>query len=571
MPDEAADSEDADAEAAGELTEAVEVASDLGGLLSRGSAPPAVPAAKSAAPVVAATVRLLAGLPADVPAAFGEAKTLREWAAAAHANRLRGTPGDGVRPAAVQAVGANTLLVWAALGEAEHRAAAIEELARLEDWVQAHRDLGGPFRPALLAVRTEADALAAAPDGPASPTPNPADHGVWRSAALGGYAQGPPTRPPWVLTDGTAYATGSAGTSVLMFQYPLAGEFAAEVAVADGPSAEAAAVYGGLMHEPHGWNTTYRARDFSGTRFEETNDADWLKQGDDRTDRIVVDGDTVTLEAAGRPVFRDEHSPAGAPFLGLAATDGRRPRFYSVQITGEPTIPREVDLLAGGRTDGWFPPDNNGAPPRPHLDRVEGPRGEDLWDFEEVDGENTLTGETHAGRLVYHRPLFDGERVRVEFRTVGTTATVTPCLDRVGFVPDPAGVRLRWMPVDAPLGRWDEDGGLPATHTVPAPGALGPVPLVPDDWNEAVFTIAGGRLRVSVNGTPVLDRDLSAGAGTPHGTAHADRLFGLAPAPGRRPAVRRVTLTGDWPASLPEAWKENLLRAASPADAPAAD
>ena len=509
------------------------------------------PSAASA--VTAAAVRLLAGLPVDVPTAFDAAESSRGWAA-----KISGAGrNDDVRTAAAtQAVGANALLVWAAIGVPEHRDAASAELAKLEDWANAHDAVAGPFRPALRAMRAEADALAAAPGLPIESQVAAADRGAWRSAALGSYAVGPPDRPAWVLLHGSAYATGSAGANVLMFRLPLTGEFAVEVVAADGENAEPAPVYGGLIHEAHGWNRSYRARDFSGARFAET-DADWLTQGRDRRLRLGVAPDAVTLHADGRRVFRDDAPAAGSPFLGLAATDGRRPTFRTVRLVGEPTVPDSVDLLAGGRADGWFAPTGNGVPPRPGFDREEGERRAERW----AVGDGGLVGEANAGRLTHHRPLWDGDELRFRFRTAGTTATVVPSLDRLGFVLDPAGVRLRWLPVAAPGGRWAEDGGLPAANAVAAPGALGPVPLVADDWNEATFAVAGGRLTLSVNGTPVLERDLSEGAGTAHGAATPDRLFGLAPAAGRRAEVRDVILTGDWPTSVPEAWKGNLLLA----------
>ena len=545
--------------------EVVEVAELDGAVDMLEEATESAPAASAPPPpalgaVNAATLRLLIGRPVDLPAAFGQAAALREWAAE---RAKRAGSDDQQTAAAEQAVGANLLLAWAALGDAANRAAVLTELKTLEPWANDHAKAGGVWRAQILALRVEAEAATAA--GDTALPPLGADHGVWRSAAPGSYATGPNDRPPWVLLLGTAHATGPARANLLMFRYPLAGTFGIEVAANNGNREESTPVYGGLIHEAFPWNHTYRGRDFNGTRYAER-PAPWLPGGRDQQYRFDVSPAETVLRVGGRRIFADPAPPAGSPFLGLAVTDGRRGWFRAVRIDGDPTIPPAVDLFAGDRLDGWFGPTGNGPPPRPELEvKYNGsPPG---WS---VAG-GVLRSAPVAGRIVHHRPLFDGDRIAFAFRTAGTTATVLPSLDRVGFVLDPAGVRLRFLPVQAPQGRFDEDAGLSPTQTVPAPGALGPVPLRPDDWNDALLEANAGRLTLSVNGTPVLERDLSAGAGTAAGAAHADRLFGFVTAPGRRAEVRGVTLSGDWPAELPEAWKANLLRVPALLDEAAAD
>ena len=181
-----------------------------GGAAGTAGSPFADPGPLSA--VTDATLRTLANQPADVPAALAAAESLRAFAASR--GPAAGEPGRA-------AVAANLLLAWALLGDAETRPAAAGLLTAIEDWASnAGRSAGEPFRAEILALRTEADALAAAPDAP----PNGADHGVWRSAALGSYSTAPPTRPPWVLLHGAAHATGAAKTNLLVFRYPLAGD-----------------------------------------------------------------------------------------------------------------------------------------------------------------------------------------------------------------------------------------------------------------------------------------------------------------------------------------------------------
>ncbi|NNJ25410.1 DUF1583 domain-containing protein [Alienimonas chondri] len=492
------------------------------------------------------TLRLLAGLPADVPAGFAAAATLRTDLA----DKPVQNDASEYRQIAQQAFLANLSLTWAALGQPEHRTAAAADLAIAEPWGNQNGKIGDPFRPVILVLRTEAKAL----EAPAAP-PLTNDFGMWRSAAPGSYATGPNARPPWVLLHGTAHATGPARANLLMFRYPLAGTFRLRVAANHGSRSESAPLYGGLIHEPFPHNHTYRARDLGGTRYAER-PAPWLPSGPTQHYLFDISPDETVLRVGGRVVLTDPEPAPGSPFVGLAATDGRRCWFRTVEVTGEPTIPREVDLLAGDRFDGWFGPTGRNPEVRPGLE-TKNQSGPERWSAANGEAVGPATGE----RLVHHRPLFDGDRISFEFRTVGTVATAVPSLDRIGFVLDPEGVRLRFLPVRAMPGWFEEDGGLSAHATVPAPGALGAVPLIPNDWNTATLEADAERLTLSVNGTPVLERDLAAGADTPHGAAHPDRLFGLVASPGREARVRNVVLSGDWPDRLPETWKANLLLA----------
>ncbi|MEM9702786.1 MAG: DUF1583 domain-containing protein, partial [Planctomycetota bacterium] len=493
------------------------------------------------------TLRLLTGLPADVPAAFDAAEKLRPLLVASMASNGN----DARRLAAEQAFAANVLLTWAALGDPEHRQAAQAEIKRIEPWGKKHQRIAGGLRPQILELSAEANAVLAAPDAPAPP----AQFGPWRSAAPGSYATGPTGRPAWTILHGTAHATGPGKANLLTFRYPLTGSFRLRIVASNGSNAESYPLFQGLIHEPQPWVKKYRARDLGGTRYA-GREAPWLVQGPDLRYLIDVTPERTELRVAGRHVLTDEQPPTGSPFLGLAATDGRRAWFRTVEVIGDPVIPAEVDLLAGDRFDGWFGPMGRNPEVRPGFTASAQPPGERWF---AADGE--AFGPPSGHRIMHHRPLFDGDRIRFEFRTVGTVATVAPSLDRIGFVLDPGGVKLRYLPVASDKQRYQEDGGLSPHQLVAAPGALGAVPLIPDAWNEATLEANAGRLTLFVNGTPVLERDLSEGVGTPHGAAHPDRLFGLVPAPGQQARVRNVVLSGDWPAKLPAAWKANLLLA----------
>ena len=535
-------------------------------------APPAYDLALAEA--ASATARLAAGLPADLPAAFAATETLRTLVAAGE-NEWAGERGDGGHGNRGQdAVAANLLLVWLAIGDAATRDAALKELDALDGWAEKHGGGAEDLREQRRALRIDAIALTA---GwlPTPPPPPTAAFGPWRSAAVGADGAASAVRSPWAIVNGQAQATGDGRTNLLVFRYPLAGTFSARVVARDAGGVEGHVLYGGLIHESFGYDRSHRVRDVRGARSPKT-PAAWLAQGDDQRVRVDVSPVSAVVRIQGRRVWGDDRPPAASPFLGLACTDGRRSWFRSVQIEGEPTIPPEVDLIAGDRLDGWFAAGGNGPATRDELvsdrDRARAARravrqGAGAGDAWEADGGVLRSrSDRNPGALTHHRPLFDGDRVSFRFRTVGTVPTVAPALDRVAFVLDPAGVRLRWLPVRL-VNATNDDFGLARAHAVPAPGALGPVPLKPDDWNAAELAVADGVLTLSVNGVAVLERALDDGVGTAPGPSHPDRLFALAPTPGRDAVVRDVILTGDWPDRLPDAWAANLLLAPALTDA----
>ena len=93
--------------------------------------------------------------------------------------------------------------------------------------------------------------------------------------------------------------------------------------------------------------------------------------------------------------------------------------------------------------------------------------------------------------LSYQRPLLDGEAVSYEFFYKPGDFDVSPALDRVAFLLQPEGVRIRWLTE----GQWDWTG-LATDNAVTEPlnrRGPRPLPLKANEWNRVTLTRDEGR------------------------------------------------------------------------------
>ena len=132
-----------------------------------------------------------------------------------------------------------------------------------------------------------------------------------------------------------------------------------------------------------------------------------------------------------------------------------------------------------------------------------------------------------------------------------------PALDRLAFLIEPGGVKLRWM-TDLVEGDWT---GLAADNALEAPECRrGPrvLPLKPGEWNAAMVRVEGGKALIDLNGVRIWEYPLEAAN---------SRIFGLYHDKGKTEArVRAVVLRGSWPEKLPAGLLDRKV-----ADPPVAD
>ncbi|MBX9584321.1 MAG: DUF1583 domain-containing protein, partial [Gemmataceae bacterium] len=370
----------------------------------------------------------------------------------------------------------------------------------------------------------------------------------------------------WFAQDGYLAGGASTGDALLLFDTPVAGTFEFSVDVFQGGWAEGHAGYAGVVFEPN--RNGVESRVFPVFRAGEDGigrPAPGIRDNDFNRLTIQAAPDKVRYLLNGQLVYEDTAPPPTSPWLMLYAGAGRKPVFRNPTLTGTPTVPAEVRLLAGDYLDGWsahvYPanlpprlrpkeekpkPDENDPRARMMSQQAEGqPATPPVPDWLAKDGELTGRKLDRPGdrpvpsRLAYFRPLRPGEAVRYEFFHDPGKAHVHPSFGRLAFVLDPAGVKLRWL-VDAVAGDWT---GLPAENDLDDPAGKKASPAIKaGDWNTAAVSVTADAVKVEVNGAVVYEGPIPAGVERTFGFYH-DRAKTAA-------RVRNAVLTGPWPKSV---------------------
>jgi tetratricopeptide (TPR) repeat protein len=404
----------------------------------------------------------------------------------------------------------------------------------------------------------------------------------------------------WVEDQGRVRHITGMDHDFLTFAYPLTGtfEFSVDVAHDDGHQGELA--YGGLVFEPRRPKPVTNPSNvfrFVGIADEARTAAGvwpigreellpmWCRslkrEGANRL-TVQVSPKTVRALVNGQVFFADNNLSPTSPWIALHAAGDHQATFENLRLRGMPVIPRQLRLSHGNRLDGWvasffdelIPPRLNPGPTVP-PDRVlglnsapnliEAPRVED-YDWYASDG--TIRGRRNPdmapfasapSRLYYHRRLLDGEELSYEFFYEPDSIIVHPALDRLVFLLEPAGVRLRWLTHDPA----SHASGLDPENSVTNRAAqLVPrLELRPSAWNTAKLSIHGDRVAVFLNDAKVFERSIE---------PENQRLFGFYHDKNRTEAqARNVVLTGPWPESLTPAQTAKLAVRSSANSSPA--
>lgn len=347
----------------------------------------------------------------------------------------------------------------------------------------------------------------------------------------------------WVERAGIVRHVAGPEVSPLYLRYPLEGTFEFEVEAYSGNSAEAAVQFGRSLFEP--FHRAGQAQLLAiGQREALEHPVPSAEAGQFHSLAIRVTPNKVSYLLRGEVVFEDDASSPTTPWLALVGRAPRSALWRNLRLTGHPQIPREVTLIDGDRMEGWMSP----------LYRESLPR---QWGKTPAQGlawfaeEGVLHGPPLKGArrdtaiqswLTYHRPLEDGDRISYEFFYEPEAQLVYPTLGRVAMLHDPEGIRLHWI-TDVPhmaiggLGP-DNVATVERTSTITTPP-----PLKPQAWNMVTLDVAQNAATLRLNGVVVYRHPLA---------PTANRTFGLFRYKNRTAAqVRRITLAGNWPESLP--------------------
>jgi len=362
----------------------------------------------------------------------------------------------------------------------------------------------------------------------------------------------------WLTHDEHILHLAGSGNDVLFFRYSLQGkfEFHCDTQCGGRIETEGGLVFGGLQYEPSSANSQLGVFDSQGTplgkpfcsfypgllpAFHHVSIA--------TSPSAAMPSATMSLNR--HPTWHDPNA-SHAPWLGLTSVDERRPLFRNFKLTGQAVIPRAVSLAAGETLRGWQNVIDGDVQPATGAPAA----GSLGWRLSagviEAIGEIKTGGDAAAASRVenllsFQRPLVGGESVSYEFLHAPGMAEVSPALGRVVFLLQADGVRLHWMT----NGR-REWTGLDADNNVVEPlNRRGPrqLPLQMNDWNRLTLTRSEQSVTITLNDVAIYQRPID---------WTGDLRFGLYRHPTAAGAqIRNVTLTGDWPETVPQEFLEN--------------
>ena len=344
----------------------------------------------------------------------------------------------------------------------------------------------------------------------------------------------------WFAHEGRFLHLAGSGDDLLLFKYPLTGEFAfaCEVQAGGRPATDGGISYGGQTLALQGCDllfTTSNGQAYSSPaiRIGSRLGGQYVGQAEFNEMTIASTAEVTTLAINGQPVWSKTLIDDAPPWIGLWSHGDRSPMFRGFKITGDATIPREVRLSLGDQLRGW--------------------RSESAeWSMADgvISNAGRVEGEPIAerGSLRYVRPLLGGESISYEFQYAPNKFHVHPALGRLAFLIEPEGVRLHW--ITAGDREWT---GLAEDNSVVVPfdrRGPKPLPLVTNEWNRMTIALGDGNVTLTLNDQLIYNRKLA---------ARGPRTFGFYQA-GDRSSVRvkSVVLRGDWPERLTARELQNL-------------
>jgi hypothetical protein len=248
--------------------------------------------------------------------------------------------------------------------------------------------------------------------------------------------------------------------------------------------------------------------------------------------RLLVEGDRLTVSVDDRKIY-DETLPQGCdPWLSLCSDDHYASAMRNLRITGNPTIPEELDLCKNPGL-AWLPE---------YYDDSDQP----TWQFDRqiIRGarRTDAPGSNEESLLQYHHPLIEDGEIEYEFYYEPDIKITHPAMGRLAFLLEPEGVRIHWLTA----GKYDRTE-LAHDNAATEPDCRrgqGPLPWKPDAWNRLKLDLHGDLVKLWLNDTLIYPRTRE---------GDNDRFFGLFHYTDRtESAVRNVRHRGDWPRTLPK-------------------
>ncbi|TWU01661.1 DUF1583 domain-containing protein [Neorhodopirellula pilleata] len=450
------------------------------------------------------------------------------------------------------------LLAQAAIDKA-HRSTLIREMVRFA----THAYRAEYDRPAwlrlLLAYSARLDAMDQSTDirvGIMPPNPSGSNNDQWHLANLErAFEHGRAyPKPVWQLQDGTYRNLSNYGDMLLFFQSPLLGDFSVEATATGFGYREAHLVVAGhwtglvfdheqiMLGDPCGELSRQPIAP-------PLNNTD--KYGYIRT-RIDVEDQTAETWMNGRSVHTRTLTQADSPWLAVRSNYRVQGGVDDLRITGEPTIPAQLDLIGSDQLLGWY---DYYQPPGSTSDRLgnwmvsmePGEAGIAVSQIHDPQLKHVPAGSHVEHVLRYLRPILEDGTIAFEFFYVPGRTDAHPVIGRDVYQLTPQGV-LRHRLTD---GRYDQTELRPDNAAPVIRDENAELPLQPGQWNEVEISLQEGSLTIDLNGQTVCEQPLSGDTPAPQfGLFHfADQTSLL---------VRNVSWSGQWPIRLPDVAEQQL-------------
>jgi len=261
--------------------------------------------------------------------------------------------------------------------------------------------------------------------------------------------------------------------------------------------------------------------------------------------RIRVQSDTTktTHYWNSHETYVDSHAEASAPWVAVRSWRRTQAAISEFSIFGSPTVPTQLDLIAGSTLKGWanyYDSESGGG--LGNWSASVDDSGQ--WKLQ-CDSSGDARGCYDENLIYYVRPLTWDATVSYEFEYQPGSCAVHPCLGRSVFMIQPDGVWLHQL-TD---GRYDPSDVRPDNAVLLSDDASERVTLK-EGWNRVVLRIESDRVSLWLNDHPIATHVIKPSKARTLGLFHyRDQTHAR---------VRNVHLTGDWPRELPAMQEQPL-------------
>ena len=361
--------------------------------------------------------------------------------------------------------------------------------------------------------------------------------------------------PPatWRASGNTMQRLGGHSNDFLYLPIPLTGNFDLQCEVTAFNYHEMALAYAGV-YAAHQWLLS--KAEVGGLLNQElvtldppmTYPNEWLSA------HIVVRDGVCTHYVNGRKYLQRALHGDSFPWLALRSRRQRHGSFRNLTVTGDPQIPRSVNMINDSELTGWWSYFDSPEAAPIHsaiLDRSSWMIHAGTADEPELISRKKpeLAGTQAENLLLHHRPMVENGVIEYEFYYVPDEFMVHPALDRRVMLLAPEGVQTHFVTDGAFQFEPESPVNVIRHNKI---GGSTPIPLKANDWNQCRVSIQNDGVYLSVNGTEIFQFQLDESNHRQFGLFHfADQT---------EARVRNMIWTGDWPKTLDEVMQPLLLQ-----------